>query len=80
MNKEEKDMKVRRVVTGHSPDGKAIFASDTVVEQITVKLAPGADTWRLWEKDETVTLPTDGSFSLCPTFFPPASGFRFCIH
>ena len=72
-------MKVRRVVTGHTPDGKAIFASDTEVEPITVKLAPGVNTWRLWEEDETVTLPTDGSVRLCPTIFPPPGGFRFGI-
>jgi len=70
-------MKVRRVVTGHSPDGKAIFVSDSEVEPISVKLIPGGYTWRLWEEDEAVTLPTDGSFHLCPTFFPPVGGFRF---
>ena len=33
-------MKVRRVVTGHTRDGKATVASDTVVEAITLDLLP----------------------------------------
>ena len=31
-------MQVRRVVTGHTPDGKATIASDTKVEGITVDI------------------------------------------
>ena len=28
-------MGIRRVVTGHSPNGKAVFASDDVVQPVT---------------------------------------------
>ena len=70
-------MKVRRVVTGHTADGKSIIASDTEVEAITTKMVPGMENHRLWEEDEPVTLPIDGAPHLCPTYFPPAGGFRF---
>jgi mannose-6-phosphate isomerase-like protein (cupin superfamily) len=68
---------VRRVVTGHAPDGKSVFVSDQEVEPITVGLLPGAEFHRLWGSDETVTLPTDGTHPHAPGYFPPANGFRF---
>ena len=40
-------MQVRRVVTGHTPDGKATIASDTKVEGTTVSLIPGWEFHRL---------------------------------
>ena len=49
-------MGIRRVVTGHNPQGKAVFASDVVVEPITTELAPGAEFYRVWGGD------TPGSF------------------
>ena len=36
-------MKVRRVVTGHDRDGKAVFASDEEVDPLTLALMPGAE-------------------------------------
>ena len=41
-------MRVRRVVTGHDPDGKAVFASDEQVDPLTLALIPGAELHRLW--------------------------------
>ena len=70
-------MQVRRVVTGHTPDGKATIASDTKVEAITVDLAPGMELHRLWGADETVMFPDDGSSRPYSTYFPPVGGFRF---
>jgi len=70
-------MKIRRVVTGHSPEGKAIFASDTMVEGTTVALAPGNEIHRLWGADETATFPDDGSTPTFPAYFPEVGGFRF---
>jgi hypothetical protein len=40
-------MKVRRVVTGHTRDGKATVASDTEVDAITLGLLPGTEFYRL---------------------------------
>jgi hypothetical protein len=41
-------MRVRRVVTGHDRNGKAVFASDQEVDPLTVALLPGWDLHRLW--------------------------------
>jgi hypothetical protein len=40
-------MKVRRVVTGHTRDGKATVASDTEVDAITLGMLPGTEFYRL---------------------------------
>lgn len=70
-------MQVRRVVTGHTPDGKATIASDTKVEGTTVSLIPGWELHRLWGADERVKFPDDGSPRSYSTYFPPVGGFRF---
>lgn len=70
-------MKTRRVVTGHTADGKATLASDTLVEAITIALVPGMEQYRLWGADETPTFPDDGSPHPAPVFFPAVGGFRF---
>ncbi len=69
--------KVRRVVTGHTPDGKAIVASDMEVDAITTSMLPGWDQYRLWGADETPKFPDDGSPCPAPSYFPPVGGFRF---
>jgi hypothetical protein len=70
-------MRTRRVVTGHSPDGKAVFASDEVVEPVVLDLVPGFEFLRLWGGDEAPTYPDDGSTLAHDTYFPPLGGFRF---
>ena len=70
-------MQVRRVVTGHTSDGKATIASDSKVEAITAEIAPGSEFHRLWGADETVTFPDDGSPPSFFSYFPPVGGFRF---
>ncbi|CAN5733339.1 cupin domain-containing protein [soil metagenome] len=70
-------MKVRRVVTGHNADGRAVFASDEEVEPVTVGLAPGNEFHRLWGADATPSFPDDGSMPAHVTYFPPVGGFRF---
>jgi len=72
-------MKVRRVVTGHTPDGKATVASDTEVDAVTVGLFPAAEFFQLWGADETPTFPDDGSPRSAPEYFPPVGGFRFGV-
>jgi hypothetical protein len=67
---------VRRVVTGHSPDGKAIVVSDTAVEGIAPALTPGAEFHRLWGADEAPSFPDDGTPPAAGTYFPPVGGFR----
>jgi len=70
-------MKVRRVITGYTFDGRSTVVSDTRVEPITADLAPGKEYHRLWGADETVVFPDDGSPPKYVSYFPPAGGFRF---
>jgi mannose-6-phosphate isomerase-like protein (cupin superfamily) len=70
-------MTVRRVVTGHSPDGKAIFTSDELVAPTTAALLPGAEFYRLWGGDDLSQFPDSGAPPNAPSYFPPPQGFRF---
>ncbi len=70
-------MKVRRVVTGHTAEGKATFASDSEVDAITMALNPGAEFHQLWGGDVAPTFPDDGSPRDAPQYFPAVGGFRF---
>lgn len=72
-------MKVRRVVTGHDDEGKAVLASDTEVDPITLSLLPGYEFHRLWGRDEAPTFPDDGSQRPAVTYFPPRDGSRFAV-
>ncbi len=65
---------MRRVVTGHTPDGKATIVSDTELEAATTG---GSDLYEIWWADETPTFPDDGSSPPYSTYFPPVGGFRF---
>ncbi len=70
-------MGIRRVVTGHDEHGKAVFASDSEVEPITLGLLPGAEFYRLWGADEPCSFPDDGSPPPAVQYFPGVGGFRF---
>ena len=70
-------MGIRRVVTGHDDNGKAVFASDEVVEPITSDLVPGMEFFRLWGSDEPNRFPDDGSAPSAEQYFPPLGGYRF---
>lgn len=70
-------MGIRRVATGHDREGKAVFASDEVVEPITLSLIPGAEFYRLWGADEPSRFPDDGAHGPDVKYFPAVGGFRF---
>jgi mannose-6-phosphate isomerase-like protein (cupin superfamily) len=70
-------MGIRRVVTGHDANGKAVFASDVEVEPITLALLPGTAFYRLWGADKPCRFPDEGSEPANQTYFPPVGGFRF---
>jgi mannose-6-phosphate isomerase-like protein (cupin superfamily) len=70
-------MQIRRVVTGHDGAGKAVFASDEMVDGIHPSLMPSSEFHRLWGADETPRFPDDGSPRPNPDYFPPVGGFRF---
>jgi mannose-6-phosphate isomerase-like protein (cupin superfamily) len=71
-------MNVRRVVTGHDAQGKAVFVDDGVVEPTTVALSPTVY-HELWRADSPPTLPTAGVNGRKTTFVPPAGGYRFFL-
>lgn len=70
-------MDVRRVVTGHDADGKAVFVSDERVPPVRPTLLPGSEFHRLWGGDEPVRFPDRGSMPEHGSYFPPVGGFRF---
>jgi mannose-6-phosphate isomerase-like protein (cupin superfamily) len=70
-------MDVRRVVTGHGSDGKAVFMSDERVPPIVPALLPENEFHRLWGADEAPHFPDDGAQPQVTTYFPPVGGFRF---
>jgi mannose-6-phosphate isomerase-like protein (cupin superfamily) len=70
-------MSVRRVVTGHDADGKAVFVSDEDVAPITAAMSPGVEWYNLWGADAPPQLPDDGSMPAAGRYFPPVGGFRF---
>jgi mannose-6-phosphate isomerase-like protein (cupin superfamily) len=68
---------IRRVVTGHRPDGKSIIASDQAVPGIELPGRPGARLTTVWGADATLTYPDDGGEPRHHAWFPPIGGFRF---
>jgi mannose-6-phosphate isomerase-like protein (cupin superfamily) len=70
-------MNVRRVVTGHDGDGKAVFVRDEDVPPVTLSLMPGSEFHRIWGGDTTPRFPDDGSLPDHSSYFPPVGGFRF---
>jgi quercetin dioxygenase-like cupin family protein len=68
---------VRRVVTGHDADGKAVFASDEEVAPFVPAFSPNSAFHQLWGFDVTPHFPDDGSRPAPSTYFPKPGGFRF---
>jgi mannose-6-phosphate isomerase-like protein (cupin superfamily) len=72
-------MKVRRVVTGHSQEGKATVVSDSQVDATTLDSLPGMEYHEFWSGDAAPTFPNDGSPRSAGMWFPPVGGFRFAM-
>ena len=70
---------MRRIVTGHTADGKATIVSDSEVDAITVGQETGLELNYIWWGDQAPTFPDDGSLQPLSTYFPPVGGFRFVI-
>ncbi|MDA0230292.1 MAG: cupin domain-containing protein [Proteobacteria bacterium] len=70
-------MQIRRVVTGHSGDGKAIVASDSVIDGFRPQLFPSMEFHALWGGDQAPTYPDAGAPLPQHGWFPPLGGFRF---
>lgn len=70
-------MQIRRVVTGHSEDGRSIVVGDDLVEGIRPALMPRTETHNIWGSDVTPHFPDDGAQPTTDRYFPPVGGFRF---
>lgn len=70
-------MKIRRVVTGHSDDGKAVVASDSEIEGFQPALFAGLEFLPLWGADAPPTYPDRGASLPHHDWFPGIGGFRF---
>jgi len=70
-------MNIRCVVTGQTGSGTSVFVRDTAVEPIVLSALPGFEFHRLWGSDALPKLPTDGTSTVPPAYFPAAQGFRF---
>src|SRR5690349_20143910 len=70
-------MKVRQVVTGHDRDGKAVFASDELLDPITVAARPGRAHHRPRGAAAPTTFPDDGGPTPHHVYFPAVDGYRF---
>jgi mannose-6-phosphate isomerase-like protein (cupin superfamily) len=71
-------MGVRRVVTGHSPDGKGVFVSDELVAAFPIGDA-GSAALMLWARDDVARFPDDGQPSSVTAQFPPPGGCALAI-
>jgi len=68
----------RRVVTGHTPDGKAVIAREDMVSPISLG-ARGGELYVLWGRDDTATFPDDGAQPPIKNAFPPIGGCRASV-
>jgi hypothetical protein len=65
------------VVTGRNKAGKSVIVSNAPAKPVTVALFPGYQFYRLWGSDSIPALPSDGTPTSQPGYFPPKNGFRF---
>jgi hypothetical protein len=67
------------VVTGHDAEGRAVVASDTMVDGVRPALTPGIEFHRLWGADDVPSFPDNGAEPAYRTYFPSVGGFRFAM-
>ncbi len=70
-------MDIRCVVTGQTKGGKSVIVSKTPVTPVTLAALPGYEFHRIWGSDSIAQLPSGGTPSAQPSYFPPRNGFRF---
>jgi hypothetical protein len=67
----------RLIVTGHSPDGDAIFVADRRPAAVSVKALPGADFFLLWgTPDGGATVGERDAAPVLRPYFPGLGGSR----
>jgi hypothetical protein len=67
------------VVTGQNKAGKSVIVSNTSLKPVSVAMLPGYEFCRIWGSDSVPALPSDGTPTAQPRYFPPKNGFRFGI-
>jgi hypothetical protein len=71
---------MKRIITGHSPKGKAVFlSSDEPPRKVSLSAVPELEFTEMWGSDEVSTLepcPADPTLSMC-SFVPGPGGTRF---
>ena len=70
-------MDIRRVVTGHDANGKAIFLADEAITPVDISLFPGMKTYEMWSTDGPRNVPHTGPFPGVPRYFPGPDGSVF---
>jgi mannose-6-phosphate isomerase-like protein (cupin superfamily) len=68
-------MKIRRVVTGHTPEDQAIVVSDDLVATMSIG-DKGSEIALIWGRDDPGQFPDDGKERPISSAFPPPSGCR----
>jgi hypothetical protein len=71
-------MQVRRVVTGHDENGKAVFVADDQIDATTVMLST-TTYHELWRGDAEPVFPNPAENGAKSSFFPGPAGYRFFI-
>ena len=71
-------MAVRRVVTGHTPEGEAVVVSDGEVPSIPIGDGGSAATL-LWNRDDPGRFPDDGSQPTMSAAFPLPGGCSLAV-
>jgi mannose-6-phosphate isomerase-like protein (cupin superfamily) len=71
-------MAVRRVVTGHTPEGGAVVVSDGEVSSMLIG-DRGSATTRLWGRDDPGLFPDDGSQPSMSAAFPHPGGCALAV-
>lgn len=74
---QEKEMTVRRVVTGHDAKGRAVVVSDERIDPILHPFNPDYSVNWLWGNDGSPEFPDSGLEPEKTTYHPPLGGFRF---
>jgi mannose-6-phosphate isomerase-like protein (cupin superfamily) len=69
---------MRRVVTGHTEDGRSVVASDTEVDRIAIGDS-GTATSLIWGRQDPGHFPDDGSQPSVSTIFPPPGGSSIAL-
>lgn len=67
----------RLIVTGHSPEGAAVFVEDRRPDPVQVQLLPGSDFYLMWgTPDGGATVGEQGATPVLRPYFPGLGGSR----